>query len=76
MAKLFSSESYVAASSDLLDLLGPEAILQRGHAAAVADGEIERHQRGSQVTTIYAGTSEVQRSIIAEGTLGLPRSRK
>jgi alkylation response protein AidB-like acyl-CoA dehydrogenase len=29
-----------------------------------------------QGTTIYAGTSEVHRSLIAERTLGLPRTRR
>ena len=76
MAKLFSSEAYVETAADLTNLLGPEALLTRGEQSAPAAGEIEYHQRNAQVTTIYAGTSEIQRSLIAEGKLGLPRSRR
>ncbi|MFD2780568.1 acyl-CoA dehydrogenase family protein [Novosphingobium pokkalii] len=36
---------------------------------------LERLYRQSQVATVYAGSSEIQRSQIAEVFLGLPRSR-
>jgi alkylation response protein AidB-like acyl-CoA dehydrogenase len=73
MGKLFASESYVRAAAALLDLLGPEGVLS-GDDAAVG-GWIEHAHRKAAVTTIYQGTSEIQRSIIAERGLGLPRSR-
>ena len=75
MGKLFASESYVRAAADLLDLVGPDGVLQHGESRAPADGMIEYAQRKAAVTTIYQGTSEIQRSIIAEQGLGLPRSR-
>jgi alkylation response protein AidB-like acyl-CoA dehydrogenase len=75
MAKLWASESFRRTSSDLLDLLGPAGVLQHGEAGAPVDGWVEHAYRHSQVMTIYAGTSEIQRSIIAERGLGLPRSR-
>jgi alkylation response protein AidB-like acyl-CoA dehydrogenase len=75
MAKLWASESFRRTSADLLDLLGPEGVLQHGDAGAPAGGWVEHAFRHSQVMTIYAGTSEIQRSIIAERGLGLPRSR-
>jgi alkylation response protein AidB-like acyl-CoA dehydrogenase len=75
MAKLFSSESYVRSSSELLGAAGPRGLLRHGEHAAAADGWIEHSYRHAVVTTIYAGTSEIQRSVIAEQGLGLPRSR-
>jgi alkylation response protein AidB-like acyl-CoA dehydrogenase len=75
MAKLFSTEALVTTASELLDLLGAEGQLQHGAAGAPAEGWLEHAYRHVQVTTIYGGTSEIQRSIIAELGLGLPRSR-
>lgn len=75
MAKLFATESLVQTVSALLDLLGADGQLQRGAEQAPADGWLEHAFRHVPVTTIYGGTSEIQRSIIAEHHLGLPRSR-
>ena len=74
MAKLFASEAFVRAARDLLDVLGTEGLLAHGVPAAPADGWAEHAYRHAQVMTIYAGTSEIQRTIIAERGLGLPRS--
>lgn len=75
MAKLFSTEAYTAASADLLDLVGTAGLQTSGHDIPRGATLIEHAFRHSQVTTIYGGTSEIQRSIIAERGLGLPRSR-
>jgi alkylation response protein AidB-like acyl-CoA dehydrogenase len=74
IAKLFSSEALVRASAGLLDALGPDGMLSHGTVSAPADGWVEWMHRHAQVTTIRAGTSEIQRTIIAERGLGLPRS--
>jgi 3-oxocholest-4-en-26-oyl-CoA dehydrogenase alpha subunit len=42
---------------------------------AVAAGVFEYHFRCSVASTIYGGSSEILRSLIAEQLLGLPRSR-
>jgi len=75
MAKLFGSEAFQRAASDLLDLIGAEGVLQHGERGAPVEGWVEHAYRHAVVTTIYAGVSEIQRSIIAERGLGLPRSR-
>lgn len=75
MAKLFTTEHYQQAAGDLVDLLGPEGLRQHGEPGAAADGWIEATYRHCQVTTIYGGTSEVCRGVIAERGLGLPRNR-
>jgi alkylation response protein AidB-like acyl-CoA dehydrogenase len=75
MAKLFITEAFTRAASDLLDLLGAHAVLQHGDVDAPLAGLVEHAYRHSTVTTIYGGSSEVQRGIIAERGLGLPRTR-
>ena len=75
MAKLWCSESYQRGTSDLLDAMGVDGLISYGHEGAPAQGEVEKAYRHSFVTTIYGGTSEIQRSIVAERGLGLPRSR-
>jgi len=70
MAKLFSSEKFLKDSSDLLDLAAPDSLASGGAA-----GFLNQCYRHSQGTTIYGGTSEIHRSLIAERALGLPRSR-
>ncbi|HLY81601.1 MAG TPA: acyl-CoA dehydrogenase family protein [Acidimicrobiales bacterium] len=75
MAKLYSSERYTAFCATALDLLGPEGLLQNGDDGAPAGGALEYAHRFATPTTVYGGSSEVQRSIIAERGLGLPRSR-
>lgn len=73
MAKLFSSEAFVRRIADLVDMVGPEALVKRGHPGAVAGGLLEQAYRQSVVKTIYAGSSEIQRNIISQRALGLPR---
>ncbi|HEY3139977.1 MAG TPA: acyl-CoA dehydrogenase family protein, partial [Acidimicrobiales bacterium] len=75
MAKLWLTEAFVAASSDLLDLVGPEALAPPSGGTMVLGDLVEHAFRHAMVTTIYGGSSEVQREIIAQRGLGLPRVR-
>jgi alkylation response protein AidB-like acyl-CoA dehydrogenase len=75
MAKLFITEAFTRAAAELLDLFGPAGALPHGDADAPLAGLVEHAYRHSTVTTIYGGSSEVQRGIIAERGLGLPRTR-
>ena len=74
MHKLFYAESMTSDAAELVDMLGAEGVVQRGEDGAPVDGWVEHLFRHAAVTTIYGGTSEMQRSIIAERGLGLPRS--
>ena len=76
MAKVFATESYQKASAWLLSAAGPTGLLGRGQPGAAADGWIEYDARHSPVTTIYGGTSEINRNNIAERHLGLPKARQ
>lgn len=71
MAKLFASEALVTCSTDLVNLAAPFSLLQ-DHSDL---GVVELESRKAIQATIYGGTSEVQRSIIAESALNLPRTR-
>ncbi len=71
MIKLFSSEKFQSDSRDLLSLGAPYTLSKRAGPAGALNLAY-RHAHGS---TIYGGTSEVHRSMIAEKALGLPRSR-
>jgi alkylation response protein AidB-like acyl-CoA dehydrogenase len=73
--KLFWSEMYQRQLETSLELLGPHAQLLQGSAHAVDEGRWPHLFLYSRGRTIAAGTSEVQRNIIAERVLGLPRAR-
>jgi alkylation response protein AidB-like acyl-CoA dehydrogenase len=70
-AKIFGTESFITVASELIDLAAPDS-LRRGKEGL---GLVEMGYRHSAATTIYGGTSEVLRSMVAERRLGLPRSR-
>ena len=72
-AKLFSTEALQRMTADLLDLLGPEGLLDHCCPAAPSGGVMEHAFRHSTVTTIYGGSSEIMRNIISQRGLGLPR---
>ncbi len=71
MIKMFSSEKFQSDARDMLHLTAPHSLSKREGPA----GEINLAYRHAHGTTIYGGTSEVHRSMIAERALGLPRSR-
>jgi alkylation response protein AidB-like acyl-CoA dehydrogenase len=73
MSKLFGTEAIVRGAEELTALVGPDALRSRGDATAVEGGDLEHLLRFSLGTTIYAGTSEIQRNIIAQRRCGLPR---
>lgn len=68
--KLFWSESFQKAAKLALQF-GGESV-QSGESASDAGGDIHRYLY-SRGRTIAAGTSEIQRGIIAERLLGMPR---
>jgi alkylation response protein AidB-like acyl-CoA dehydrogenase len=73
VAKLLTSEIDQALSELSLDLLGPYAALVRGSPAAVKNGNVPLAYLLVRAATIGGGTSEMQRNLIAERLLGLPR---
>ena len=55
------------------ELLGPLALVPEGDPRSVEDGYWAYELLWSRAASLYAGTSEVQRNIIATRVLGLPR---
>ncbi|HEV8064860.1 MAG TPA: acyl-CoA dehydrogenase family protein [Acidimicrobiales bacterium] len=75
MSKLFSSESLKARAEEIVEVVGPDGLRSYFEPTAPVNGLIEHCLRHSVGTTIYAGTSEIHRNMIAQRGLGLPRSR-
>ncbi len=75
MTKLFASETYKRHCRDFHDMMGAEGLLTHESPDAHLGGRIEENLRHSPVTAIYGGTSEINRNVVAEGHLGMPRAR-
>ena len=71
--KLFGSELGQRLHDYGLALQGPYAQLYDGSPGVIDDGEWQYHWLLARASTIASGTSEVQRNIIAQRLLGLPR---
>ncbi|MFJ4082859.1 acyl-CoA dehydrogenase family protein [Streptomyces iakyrus] len=74
--KVFWSELDIALHETALDLLGPCGELSDEATEAPADGSWAEGYTFSLAGPIYAGTNEIQRDIIAERLLGLPKGRR
>ena len=68
LGKVFWSELDVALHETALDLLGPRAEVRDG-----PDGRWLEDYLFALAGPVYAGTNEIQRTLIAERLLGLPR---
>jgi alkylation response protein AidB-like acyl-CoA dehydrogenase len=74
VAKLFSSELDVRISETAMRALGLYGTLRRGSPRAEANGRVESMYLYATTSTIGGGTSEIQRNIIAQRGLGMPRA--
>ncbi len=72
-AKLYWSEMSQRLHRTALDVLGDAAPLWRGATANPGDGRWQRSWLYYRAASIFAGSNEIQRTIIGERTLGLPR---
>jgi alkylation response protein AidB-like acyl-CoA dehydrogenase len=71
--KLAWSDMTQHMASTALELCGPAAPLWRGAHDVPDDGKWQRQWLWSKAGSIAGGTSEVQKNIVAERILGLPR---
>ena len=72
--KLLWSETDMRMKETAIALEGPYAAVERGDTRAVDAGRWQYEYLWSRAASIYAGTSEVQRNIIAKRVLGLPQT--
>jgi alkylation response protein AidB-like acyl-CoA dehydrogenase len=75
ISKLAWSELNQRMQEFVIELQGPSSQLVKGSPYAVQGGRWQQHFLRSRGNTIEGGTSEIQRNIIAERVLGLPRAR-
>ncbi|MEU3937351.1 acyl-CoA dehydrogenase family protein [Streptomyces sp. NPDC029044] len=74
--KVFWSELDIALHETALDLLGPCGELSDEATEAPGHGSWADGYTFSLAGPVYAGTNEIQRDIIAERLLGLPKGRR
>ena len=73
MSKLMTSETWQHIAAVALRTLGPDALLLSAAPGAPLRGRIAHASVSAISETIYEGASEIQRNIIAQRGLGLPR---
>jgi alkylation response protein AidB-like acyl-CoA dehydrogenase len=71
--KLYWSEMSKRLHTTAMAVLGPAAPLWRGAQGNPGDGRWQRSWLYYQAASIFAGTNEIQRTILGERVLGLPR---
>ncbi len=72
--KVFGSEMYIEACRRLGEVLGAAGVLASDAHGAALRGDLERFYRSVMVLTFGGGTNEVQRDIIGQVALRLPRA--
>jgi alkylation response protein AidB-like acyl-CoA dehydrogenase len=75
MTKLYWSEMDKRIQETAVSIQGPYGALAPDSPFALEDGRWQYGWMWAQAETIYAGSSEILRNIIAERVLGLPRGR-
>ena len=76
IVKLFWAEASRRLYETACAVLGPGALLLGGDDGAIDRGRWARGLLSTRANSIMGGTSEIQRNIIAERVLGLPREPK
>ncbi|MCY1259403.1 Acyl-CoA dehydrogenase FadE26 [compost metagenome] len=75
VTKVYGSESVVEILRKLSEVVGASGLVRAGSAAAALLGELEYDVRAAVTLTFGGGTNEIQRELIAQFGLGMPRSR-
>jgi alkylation response protein AidB-like acyl-CoA dehydrogenase len=73
VSKLFFGELMEHTLETVIDMLGTVATLDEDAAGAVMHGRIEQLLRKSIMAVVGGGAAEIQRTLIAQQGIGLPR---
>lgn len=73
MSKVFSGELMERFGEAVMEIVGLTATLSQDAPGAIANGRFEQGLRHSLMWVISIGTNEIQRNLIAQRGLGLPR---
>jgi alkylation response protein AidB-like acyl-CoA dehydrogenase len=71
--KVFGSEFYVEGSRLLMEVHGAAGVLHPSSEGVLLRGRLEKYYRMSFVLTFCGGTNEIQRDIICQAGLRMPR---
>ncbi len=74
-SKITATELNLRVCTFAMELLGPYAILEKGSLFAVDQARWAYRMLGARAGTIAAGTNEIQRGIVGERVLGMPKAR-
>ncbi len=73
--KVYSTEGLVECCRLMMESIGPASLVRSTSSAAVLYGDLEHEYRRCQINTFGGGINELQRSIVANFGLGMPRNR-
>ncbi|QHG65589.1 acyl-CoA dehydrogenase family protein [Pseudomonas putida] len=74
--KVYGSESAIEILRRLSAIVGANGVVRGGSAAAALHGDLEYELRASVTVTFGGGTNEIQRELIAQFGLGMPRTQR
>ncbi len=74
-AKVYSSEGIIEVTRLLMECVGPEVLITGDSDGAFLRGRLERECRRGQINTFGGGVNEIQRGVIANFGLMMPRHR-
>lgn len=73
ITKVYGTESVLEILRRLQEIVGAGALVRAGSSAAFLAGELEYEIRANTINTFGGGANEIQRELIAQFGLGLPR---
>jgi len=74
ITKVYGSECSIEILRKLIDIVGMNSMVRDDSAASFLMGELEYEVRASVTLTFGGGTNEIQRELIAQFGIGMPRA--